>query len=76
MLGVLIGVVVVAIIIYVGVLVYQQRIRQQVAALTTKKETMVAIPLADEVNLVGQLSLTGQSLEQYQQLQADFTDIT
>ncbi|KRK89320.1 septation ring formation regulator EzrA [Levilactobacillus koreensis JCM 16448] len=76
MLGVLIGVVVVAIIVYVGVLVYQQRIRQQVAALTTKKETMVAIPLADEVNLVGQLSLTGQSLEQYQQLQADFTDIT
>lgn len=76
MLGVLIGVVVVAIIIYVGVLVYQQRIRQQVAALTAKKETMVAIPLADEVNLVGELSLTGQSLEQYQQLQADFTDIT
>ncbi|WP_143463325.1 septation ring formation regulator EzrA [Levilactobacillus enshiensis] len=76
MLGVLIGVVVVAIIIYVGVLVYQQRIRQQVAALTAKKETMVAIPLADEVKLVGQLSLTGQSLEQYEQLQADFTDIT
>ncbi|WP_203641778.1 septation ring formation regulator EzrA [Levilactobacillus andaensis] len=75
MLGVLIGVVVVAIIIYVGVLVYQQRIRQQVAALTAKKKTMVAIPLADEVNLVGELSLTGQSLEQYQQLQADFTDI-
>ncbi|MFC6260418.1 septation ring formation regulator EzrA [Levilactobacillus fujinensis] len=76
MLGVLIGVVVLAVIVYVGVLVYQQRIRQQVAALTAKKETMVAIPLADEVDLVGQLSLTGQSLAQYQQLQADFTDIT
>lgn len=76
MIGVLIGIVILAIVIYVGVLVYQQRIRRQVAALTTKKESMVAIPLKDELALVGQLSLTGQSLEQYQSLQTDYADIT
>jgi len=73
---VLIGIVILAIVVYVGVLVYQQRIRKQVAALTTKKASMVTIPLADELKLVGQLSLTGQSLEQFQQLQADYQDIT
>ncbi|MFD1456064.1 septation ring formation regulator EzrA [Levilactobacillus lanxiensis] len=76
MVGVLIGIVILAIVVYVGVLVYQQRIRKQVVALTTKKASMVAIPLADELKLVGQLSLTGQSLEQFQQLQADYQDIT
>src|SRR5699024_9934605 len=30
----------------------------------------------DELALVGQLSLTGQSLEQYQSLQTDYADIT
>ncbi|WP_164511400.1 septation ring formation regulator EzrA [Levilactobacillus mulengensis] len=76
MVGVLIGIVILAIVVYVGVLVYQQRIRKQVVTLTTKKASMVAIPLADELKLVGQLSLTGQSLEQFQQLQADYQDIT
>jgi len=76
MIGVLIGIVILAIVAYVGVLAYQQRVRRQVATLTAKKETMVAIPLTDELELVGQLSLTGQSLEQYQQLEDDFTDIT
>ena len=46
MIGVLIGIVILAIVIYVGVLIYQQRIRRQVAALTTKKESMVAIPVS------------------------------
>ncbi|AYM03549.1 septation ring formation regulator EzrA [Levilactobacillus brevis] len=76
MVGVLIGIVILAIVVYVGVLIYQQRIRKQVTALTTKKESMVAIPLTDELNLVGKLSLTGQSLAQFQQLQADYQDIT
>lgn len=76
MVGVLIGIVILAIVVYAGVLVYQSRIRKQVGALSTKKASMVEIPLADELNLVGQLSLTGQSLEQFQQLQEDYQDIT
>lgn len=73
---VLIGIVILAIAAYIGLLVYQQRIRRQVATLTTKKEAMEAIPLEDELKLVGQLSLTGQSLEDYENLQSDFSEIT
>ncbi|WP_407887403.1 septation ring formation regulator EzrA [Levilactobacillus sp. N40-8-2] len=73
---VLIGIVILAVAAYVGLLVYQQRIRRQVATLTTKKEAMEAIPLEDELQLVGQLSLTGQSLEDYENLQSDFSEIT
>lgn len=75
MVAVLIGIVILAIIVYAGVLVYQQRIRRQVTALTAKKEAMVEIPLEEELHLVGQLSLTGQSADQYDQLKADFVDI-
>ncbi|KRN01923.1 septation ring formation regulator EzrA [Levilactobacillus senmaizukei DSM 21775 = NBRC 103853] len=75
MIGVLIGIVILAIIVYLGVLAYQQRVRKQVAALTTKKESMMTIPLADEIKLVGEMSLTGHSLENYEDLQADYTDI-
>lgn len=73
---VLIGIVILAVAAYVGLVIYQQRIRRQVATLTTKKEAMEAIPLKDELQLVGQLSLTGQSLEDYENLQADFSEIT
>ncbi|CAJ1228634.1 septation ring formation regulator EzrA [Levilactobacillus zymae] len=76
MVVVLIGIVILAIIVYVGILAYQQRIRQQVAALADKKASLVAIPLADEVKLVSQLSLTGQSLERFETLQNDYADIT
>ncbi|MFC0377978.1 septation ring formation regulator EzrA [Levilactobacillus acidifarinae] len=76
MVVVLIGIVILAIIVYVGILAYQQRIRRQVAVLADKKASLVAIPLADEVKLVGQLSLTGQSLERFETLQNDYADIT
>lgn len=76
MVVVLIGIVILAIIVYVGILAYQQRIRRQVAVLADKKASLVAIPLADEVKLVGQLSLTGQSLERFEALQNDYADIT
>lgn len=76
MVVVLIGIVILAIIVYVGILAYQQRIRRQVAALADKKASLVAIPLTDEIKLVGQLSLTGQSLEQFETLQNDYADIT
>lgn len=73
---VLIGIVIIAIIVYLGILAYQQRIRRQVAALADKKASLLKIPLADELKLVGQLSLTGQSLEQFEQLQSDYGEIT
>lgn len=73
---VLVGIVILAIIVYVGILAYQQRIRRQVTALADKKASLVAIPLADEVKLVSQLSLTGQSLTQFEELQNDYADIT
>lgn len=71
----LIGIVIIAIIVYIGILAYQQRIRRQVKALADKKASLVEIPLADELQLVGQLSLTGQTLEQFQELQGEYTDI-
>lgn len=76
MLVVLIGIVIIAIVVYIGILAYQQRIRRQVATLAEKKASLLKIPLADELHLVGQLSLTGQSLEQFEALQSDYDEIT
>lgn len=73
---VLIGIVILAIIVYVGILAYQQRIRRQAKQLADQKAALVAIPLTDELKLASQLSLTGQSLEQFKSLQEDYQDIT
>ncbi|GEL15807.1 septation ring formation regulator EzrA [Pediococcus cellicola] len=75
MLGVLIGIIVVAILIYVGIVLYQRYLLKQITDLLNKKSDLMDLPVASELDEVGDLNLAGSSLEEYQNLQDDYRDV-
>ncbi|GAB5054996.1 MULTISPECIES: septation ring formation regulator EzrA [Pediococcus] len=75
MLGVLIGIIVVAILIYVGIVLYQRYLLKQITDLQNKKSDLMDLPVASELDEVGNLNLAGSSLEEYQNLQDDYRNV-
>ena len=75
MLGVLIGIIVVAILIYVGIVLYQRYLLKQITDLLNKKNDLMDLPVASDLDEVGNLNLAGSSLEEYQNLQDDYRNV-
>ncbi|PWF99554.1 septation ring formation regulator EzrA [Levilactobacillus bambusae] len=76
MLRVLIGIIILALVIYIGVLIYQYRVRRQLNALRETQATLQNVPLKTDLESARELSLTGHSLEQFQQLEQIYQDLT
>ncbi|WP_412989995.1 septation ring formation regulator EzrA [Pediococcus siamensis] len=75
MLSVLIAIIVVAILIYVGIVLYQRYLLKQITDLLNKKSDLMDLPVASELDEVGNLNLAGSSLEEYQNLQDDYRNV-
>lgn len=75
MLGVLIGIIVVAILIYIGIVLYQRYLLKQITDLVNKKNDLMDLPVASDLDEIGNINLAGSSLEEYQNLQDDYRNV-
>ncbi|TDG74369.1 hypothetical protein C5L31_000936 [Secundilactobacillus malefermentans] len=75
MIRVLVGIIVLAIVIYIGVLAYQHHVNQQLKELRDRKEKLDKESLSADIKKANRLSLTGKSLQDFNDLQKSFEDI-
>ncbi|GAX00165.1 septation ring formation regulator EzrA [Secundilactobacillus mixtipabuli] len=75
MFRILIGVIILAIVIYAGILIYQQYLIRRLKGLNQKREELTIDELNDSVDQVRAMSLTGKTLEEVKQLTTDFGDL-
>lgn len=75
MIRVLEGIIVLAIVIYIGVLAYQHHVNQQLKELRDRKEKLDKESLSADIKKANRLSLTGKSLQDFNDLQKSFEDI-
>ncbi|KRM59241.1 septation ring formation regulator EzrA [Secundilactobacillus malefermentans DSM 5705 = KCTC 3548] len=69
------GIIVLAIVIYIGVLAYQHHVNQQLKELRDRKEKLDKESLSADIKKANRLSLTGKSLQDFNDLQKSFEDI-
>ncbi|MFC6254792.1 septation ring formation regulator EzrA [Secundilactobacillus hailunensis] len=75
MFRILIGVIILAIVIYAGILIYQQYLIRRLKGINQKREALTIDELGASVDQVRAMSLTGKTLEEVTQLAADFSDL-
>ena len=75
MFRILIGVIILAIVIYAGILIYQQYLIRRLKGINQKREALTIDELGTSVDQVRAMSLTGKTLEEVTQLAADFGDL-
>lgn len=75
MFRVLIGVIILAIVIYAGILIYQQYLIRRLKGINQKREELTIDELANSVDQVRAMSLTGKTLEEVEQLTTDFGEL-
>lgn len=75
MFRILIGVIILAIVIYAGILIYQQYLIRRLKGINQKREALTIDELGTSVDQVRAMSLTGKTLEELTQLAADFGDL-
>lgn len=76
MIKVLIGIIVVAILIYIGIVAYQRYLLKQISSLVERKDQVRDFPVKNKINEVGSLKLSGSSLEGYTKLTNDYKAVT
>ncbi|GAA3610404.1 septation ring formation regulator EzrA [Secundilactobacillus similis] len=76
MFRVLIGIIILAIVIYAGVLIYQQVLIRKLKAVDQKRQALDIDQLVQAVDQVKRMSLTGKTLEQVKALVTDFQELT
>lgn len=76
MISVLIGIVILAIVIYAGVLIYQQFLIRKLRGIDQERTTLSLDQLGASVEEVKSMSLTGKTLEQVEALSNDYEDLT
>ncbi|MCH5462072.1 septation ring formation regulator EzrA [Lactobacillus sp. LC28-10] len=75
MFRILIGVIILAIVIYAGILIYQQYLIRRLKGIDQQREDLSLDELSNSVDQVQAMSLTGKTLEEVQQLTTDFGDL-
>jgi len=75
MFRILIGVIILAIVIYAGILIYQQYLIRRLKGIDQKREELTIDELSDSVDQVRAMSLTGKTLKDVEQLATDFGDL-
>lgn len=75
MLQVLIGIVVIALVVAGGLYLFQRRAINRVNELQAQKQALVAKHIEGKISDGDQLSLTGDSLEQFEKLKHDFEQV-
>lgn len=76
MFRILIGIIILAIVIYAGVLIYQQYLIRQLKGINQKRQGLEIDKLETAVDQVKAMSLTGKTLEQVEQLNSEFVELT
>ncbi|GAK47931.1 septation ring formation regulator EzrA [Secundilactobacillus oryzae JCM 18671] len=74
MIKILVGIIILAIVIYLGVLAYQHHVTTQLKQLRDRKENLDSDALQADLTAANQLSLTGKSLQSFNELQTRFED--
>lgn len=75
LLKVVIGIFVIAIIIYIVIFVIQRMTVKKVSELQLKKQKLTELDTKDELKKSEKLSLTGKSLKKFQEIQKKYQDI-
>ena len=76
MLYILIGIVVVVLIGYLGVALYQRYFTKQIKSLEERKGALMALPIPEKMTKLRSLRLTGASQQNFARWEKQYNDIT
>ncbi|WP_282803882.1 septation ring formation regulator EzrA [Secundilactobacillus kimchicus] len=73
---ILVGIIILAIVVYAAILIYQQYLLRQIKALVDSQSEIDPAAIQADIAGVKTMSLTGKTLEQVNQLDTDYSDLT
>lgn len=73
---ILVGIIILAIVVYAAILIYQQYLLRQIKALVEAQDAFDPDEIQADIAQVKTMSLTGKTLDQVNQLDADYQDLT
>ncbi|AEV94982.1 septation ring formation regulator EzrA [Pediococcus claussenii] len=76
MFKVLIGIIVVAVLIYIGIVAYQRFLLRKITDLQNRRANIGELPVKQKIQEVGDLSLSGSSQVNFNKIESDYSELT
>lgn len=76
MFFILIGIVVIALILYMSVILYQRHFVTQIKQLEERKGDLMALPIPERLTKLRSLHLTGESLDTFKRWEKQYNELT